>query len=54
MVISRTRDSFWILGEFSAPFHSVPEMIAFYAAHRLKISDNQQISLKYPLPEEYL
>ena len=54
MVISRTRDGLWILGEFSAPFHSVPEMIAFYATHRLKISDTMQLSLKYPLPEEYL
>ena len=54
MVISRTRDVQWILGEFSAPFHSVPEMVAYYATHRLKISDTLQISLQYPLPEEYL
>ncbi|CAK8689174.1 unnamed protein product [Clavelina lepadiformis] len=53
MVISRTRDGFWILGEFSAPFHSIPEMVAFYATHRLKINDIQQISLRYPLPEDY-
>ncbi|XP_078484447.1 uncharacterized protein LOC100182710 [Ciona intestinalis] len=54
MVISSTRDGFWILGEFSAPFHSVPEMIAFYSTHRLKINDTQNISLKYPITEDYL
>uniref|UniRef100_H2Z670 SH2 domain-containing protein n=1 Tax=Ciona savignyi TaxID=51511 RepID=H2Z670_CIOSA len=54
MVISCTRDGFWILGEFSAPFHSIPEMIAFYAAHRLKINDVQYMSLKYPVTDDYL
>jgi len=54
MVISKTRDGFWILGEFSAPFHSVPEMVAYYASHRLKINDAENISLRYPVPDEYL
>nr|CAB3262750.1 uncharacterized protein LOC100182710 [Phallusia mammillata] len=51
MVISRTRDGMWILGEFSAPFHSVPEMVAHYATHRLKINEAHHISLSYPVSE---
>ncbi|XP_039270501.1 uncharacterized protein LOC120345147 [Styela clava] len=51
MLLRCTRDDSWILGEFSSPFLSPPEMVAYYTRNRLKISDSDYVTLSYPIAD---
>lgn len=47
MSISKRKDGFWILGEFSAPFRNIAEMVKYYSDHHLKISDSNFTYLRH-------
>ena len=50
---SITTDQF-ILGQFSKPFHSVPDMIHHYTVNRLPIRGAEHMCLLRPICEQLL
>lgn len=49
MKIVVDRDSKYILGQFSQPFVSIPQMIQYYTVSKLPIKGAEHISLLYPI-----
>ena len=53
MSISQRADKFWVLGEFSAPFQSIAEMVDYYSTQKLKISDNKFEFLRFAVDRSH-
>lgn len=47
-------DEGFILGEFSKPFLTIPEMISYYTGHKLNIKGAAHMALMYPVTIEML
>lgn len=47
-------DEGFILGEFSKPFKTIPEMISYYTAHKLNIKGAAHMALLHPVTIEML
>lgn len=45
-------DGKFILGQFSQPFDSIPDMVEFYCMSKLPIKGSENISLIHPLANE--
>ncbi|XP_054837398.1 SH2 domain-containing adapter protein D [Eublepharis macularius] len=54
MKFTRTKDSKYILGQNSAPFDSVPEVIHHYTAQELPVKGAEHLSLLYPVAVQTL
>lgn len=50
MKIVKQCDGMFVLGVFSKPFKSIPEMINHYSFNKLPIRGAEHMSLLYPLP----
>ena len=44
----------YILGQFSQPYSSIPEMISHYAKNKLPIKGATHMSLLHPVKDELL
>uniref|UniRef100_H3A8Y8 Src homology 2 domain containing transforming protein D n=1 Tax=Latimeria chalumnae TaxID=7897 RepID=H3A8Y8_LATCH len=49
MKFTKTKDSKYILGQNSAPFDSIPEVIHYYTTRKLPIKGVEHLSLLYPV-----
>ena len=49
MKIVVDRDGRFILGQFSQPFHSIPQMVYYYTVAKLPIKGAEHMSLLYPV-----
>ncbi|XP_074795277.1 SH2 domain-containing adapter protein D isoform X1 [Natator depressus] len=54
MKFTRTRESKYVLGQNSAPFESIPEVIHYYTARELPVKGAEQLSLLYPVTVQTL
>ncbi|XP_048351718.1 SH2 domain-containing adapter protein F-like [Sphaerodactylus townsendi] len=54
MKFTRTKDSKYILGQNSAPFDSIPEVIHHYTAQDLPVKGAEHLSLLYPVTVQTL
>nr|XP_028569287.1 SH2 domain-containing adapter protein D isoform X2 [Podarcis muralis] len=54
MKFTRTKESKYVLGQNSAPFDSVPEVIHFYTAQELPVKGAEHLSLLYPVAVQTL
>ncbi|XP_015285253.1 PREDICTED: SH2 domain-containing adapter protein D [Gekko japonicus] len=54
MKFTRTKDGKYILGQNSAPFDSVPEVIHHYTAQELPVKGAEHLSLLYPVAVQTL
>lgn len=54
MKIVHNEDGKFILGQFSKPFESIPEMINHYALNKLPIKGAEHMSLLYPVIDQLL
>ncbi|XP_032628618.1 SH2 domain-containing adapter protein D isoform X2 [Chelonoidis abingdonii] len=54
MKFTRTRESKYVLGQNSAPFESIPEVIHYYTAQQLPVKGAEQLSLLYPVAVQTL
>ncbi|TFK00821.1 claudin-4-like [Platysternon megacephalum] len=54
MKFTRTRESKYVLGQNSAPFESIPEVIHYYTARELPVKGAEQLSLLYPVAVQTL
>lgn len=54
MKIVRSAEGQYILGQFSKPFDSIPEMVHFYTQHKLPIRGAEHMSLMHPVVNELL
>lgn len=54
MRIQRAPEGGFVLGQFSRPFPSVPEMVAHYTASRLPIRGAEHMCLVSPVCEQLL
>uniref|UniRef100_A0A452HY11 SH2 domain-containing protein n=1 Tax=Gopherus agassizii TaxID=38772 RepID=A0A452HY11_9SAUR len=54
MKFTRTRESKYVLGQNSAPFESIPEVIHYYTAQELPVKGAEQLSLLYPVAVQTL
>ena len=48
------RDDIYILGQFSQPFESIPQMIHHYSVYKLPIKGAEHMSLLHPVLHELL
>ncbi|XP_028569287.2 SH2 domain-containing adapter protein D isoform X3 [Podarcis muralis] len=54
MKFTRTKESKYVLGQNSAPFDSIPEVIHFYTAQELPVKGAEHLSLLYPVAVQTL
>ncbi|XP_050789643.1 SH2 domain-containing adapter protein D isoform X2 [Gopherus flavomarginatus] len=54
MKFTKTRESKYVLGQNSAPFESIPEVIHYYTAQELPVKGAEQLSLLYPVAVQTL
>uniref|UniRef100_A0A8C8S2U0 Src homology 2 domain containing transforming protein D n=1 Tax=Pelusios castaneus TaxID=367368 RepID=A0A8C8S2U0_9SAUR len=54
MKFTRTKESKFVLGQNSAPFESIPEVIHHYTAQELPIKGAEHLSLLYPIAVQTL
>ncbi|XP_026510858.1 SH2 domain-containing adapter protein D [Terrapene carolina triunguis] len=54
MKFTRTRESKYVLGQNSAPFESIPEVIHYYTVRELPVKGAEQLSLLYPVAVQTL
>ncbi|XP_032992620.1 SH2 domain-containing adapter protein D isoform X2 [Lacerta agilis] len=54
MKFTRTKENKYVLGQNSAPFDSVPEVIHFYTAQELPVKGAEHLSLLYPVAVQTL
>ncbi|XP_067410624.1 SH2 domain-containing adapter protein D [Emydura macquarii macquarii] len=54
MKFTRTRESKYVLGQNSAPFDSIPEVIHYYTARELPVKGAEHLSLFYPVAVQTL
>uniref|UniRef100_A0A8D0H073 Src homology 2 domain containing transforming protein D n=1 Tax=Sphenodon punctatus TaxID=8508 RepID=A0A8D0H073_SPHPU len=54
MKFTRTKENKYVLGQNSAPFESVPEVIHYYTAQELPIKGAEHLSLLYPVAVQTL
>ncbi|XP_075759137.1 SH2 domain-containing adapter protein D isoform X2 [Pelodiscus sinensis] len=54
MKFTRTRESKFVLGQNSAPFESIPEVIHHYTAQELPVKGAEHLSLLYPVAVQTL
>lgn len=54
MKIVTSPEGRYILGQFSQPFHSIPQMIHHYTVNKLPIKGAEHMSLMYPISNELL
>ena len=54
MKIVTSPDGRYILGQFSQPFYSIPQMIHHYTVNKLPIKGAEHMSLLYPVTNELL
>ncbi|XP_013774400.2 uncharacterized protein LOC106459325 [Limulus polyphemus] len=47
-------DGKFILGQFSKPFDSIPEIISYYSLHKLPIKGAEYMSLRHPVIDQLL
>ncbi|XP_053228370.1 SH2 domain-containing adapter protein D isoform X2 [Podarcis raffonei] len=54
MKFTRTKENKYVLGQNSAPFDSIPEVIHFYTAQELPVKGAEHLSLLYPVAVQTL
>nr|XP_023961535.1 SH2 domain-containing adapter protein D isoform X1 [Chrysemys picta bellii]XP_042697417.1 SH2 domain-containing adapter protein D isoform X1 [Chrysemys picta bellii]XP_042697418.1 SH2 domain-containing adapter protein D isoform X1 [Chrysemys picta bellii]XP_042697419.1 SH2 domain-containing adapter protein D isoform X1 [Chrysemys picta bellii]XP_042697420.1 SH2 domain-containing adapter protein D isoform X1 [Chrysemys picta bellii]XP_042697421.1 SH2 domain-containing adapter protein D isofo len=54
MKFTRTRENKYVLGQNSAPFESIPEVIHYYTVRELPVKGAEQLSLLYPVAVQTL
>ncbi|XP_043946532.1 SH2 domain-containing adapter protein F-like [Protopterus annectens] len=54
MKCTRTKDNKYILGQNSAPFDSIPEVIHYYTSKKLPVKGAEHLSLLYPVAVQTL
>lgn len=54
MKFTRTRENRFVLGQNSAPFASVPELVHHYTTQELPVRGAEHLSLLYPVSVQTL
>lgn len=54
MKIVKQADNKYVLGVFSKPFQSIPEMVKHYSVNKLPIRGAEHMSLLYPVTARLL